>query len=230
MAQFNGIAIADPSKKGLNFVTEEGFRSSVVSYRPDDDTRKTTVIEGVSSSIDIAAHYTNILKDPFLPHTTLGDQEVFNNFSQDYETVKGFRVDETVTIPITNGIDRALDDQAYEDEIDNQADVEEAILETGKKITNLNGNGYYDPGIKELKTSEIESTKVFVPVQKFGRPQPDNPTFLTNPQEFADEKNYIYVNGDRSYQSRYYSNNSWLDSDTGRIHLFEKPREATRIA
>lgn len=218
MATFNGIPIADPSKKGLNFTTKEGFRRAVTSSRPDDDTRKSTVVEGVTSSTGIDSHFKSALKDPQLPHISEGDQEIDNNFVFDYESSKGFRIDETVTIPITSALrERIEDDQPVAQENESKANVEKSILEVDKNIKDIdiNGGAFFNPkSAFPDATFKEELRDVFRIIR-------DPASKIANPGSFVDEKHY---------QTVITTDNSWTDPDTGRVHLFEKPRSPSRLA
>lgn len=232
MGILNGIAIADPAKKDMRFVTNEGFRRATVSHRPDDDTRASTVVEGITLSTEVPAHYESAMKDAQLPHTSDGDQALDMRHVEDYESVKGHRDRDEVTIPYYPQFREDIeDDKVYEEHQDLHGDVEEPILETGKKVRDQNGAGYYDPGLKEKKSETQFDPGVHSldPVQKYGRPVPDSPTLLANPKEYAEEKHFLYVDGDKSFQDRYYKDNPWKNDD-GRIHLFEAPRTPTRLA
>jgi hypothetical protein len=231
MAKFNGIAIADPSKKDCNFTTNEGFRQSIEGLKGGKNL-KSTVVVGVTSSVIIPAHYIRTLKDHQNPHITHGDQEIFLKGKHDYESSKGFRVVKEVTIPVTNPLKTSIEeDRVYAKNNEKQADVEKPVLETGKVLTDLNGAGYYDPGLKEKKSYTHFDPKVHVTnaVQKLGRPKTNSPTLMTDPNSYAKEKNYLHKNGKGSFLPMFYTRNPWVDVDTGRVSLFEKPRETSRI-
>lgn len=204
MATFNGIPIADPSKKGLNFTTDENFRPT---------------IEGVTNDTEIDAHYKNALKDNQLPHISEGDQEKDIVTKEDYESVKGFRIEETVTIPYTSGLREDIeDDLSYETDQDREAEVEEPLLEAGKRLTDMNGDGYYDPGIKK-GTEFVPGEHDMKPIHKYSRPKTDSPTFMTDPKDFVDEKHY---------QTIYTTDNQWMNPNTGKVHMYEDLRESDR--
>jgi len=234
MATFNGIPIADPSKKGLNFTTKEGFRPP--------NGLDSSVVEGVTTNTGIDSHYNNALKDVQLPHIkhdvhsssiTSDPQDITQEATlksrDDYESVKGFRVVNEVTVPIDNLEHTEIDDRQYVDDVDFKASVEEPMLEAGKNLTDMNGAGYFDPGLGEHN---------LMPVQKYGRPKTDIPTKISNPKGFAEEQQYLYIDGKKGFQDKYYKNNTWrdgyrdgtneptneLDPNTGRVHLFEAPR------
>lgn len=232
MATFNGVAIADPSKKSLNFTTNEGFRPAVEGLNSDsrsstDKNLKSSVLEGVTSDFEIEAHYLVALKDNQLPHITNGDQENWVGIIRDYESVKGFRIDETVTVPITSLLRTEIeDDRPFAIENEYKADVEESQLEADKYIrdTSINGGAWYNPrSVYKVPTFQQFDRWVYRIIR--------NPASrLSDPQDYADEKNYLYVDGFKSFQTRYYTNNPWVDSNTGRVILFEAPRTATRLA
>jgi len=237
MALFNGVAIADPSKKQLNFVTKEGFRSEVEGLNSDQRSStnknlKSTVIGGVTSSVKIVGVNEQELHDPQLPHITNGDQIVFRRFTRQYDTVKGYRTIDFDTVPITNARKTVIEeDRVYAQRNQYKVDVEEPVLETGKVLTNMNGEAYYDSGLKERKNYSQLDPKSFVfrHTAKFDRPKTSSPTMMTNPNDYAREKHYVFVNGDQSYRDVMYKNSPWKDS-TGRMSLFEAPRTATRLA
>lgn len=227
MALLNGIAIADPSKKALNFTTNEGFRQANVKYSSDNnDILKTTVLEGVTSNTEIEYHFLSALKDPQLPHTSNGDQEIFRRHDDDYPSVYGFSVDESVTIPYTNSLRTIIeDDKPYAEENEALANVEKDRLEADKNLidTDINGGAWYDPqGIYKTATFKRTDRWVYRIIR--------NPASkLANSDEYSDEKHYLYVDGRKSFQDRYYTNNPWRDSNTGRVQLFEAPRTASRL-
>ena len=231
MALFNGIAIADPAKKNLNFTTNEGFRLSVEGLNSDDRSStnrnlKSTVITGVTSATKIENHYDTALKDDQLPHTTDGDQEILVKTRRDYDSVKGYRLEETVTVPLTTAVHRDVDDDQYAEENAYNARVEEPLLEADKYLqeTDINGGAYYDP-------QSIYPTPTFKRTDRIVFRTPRSPSSrLANPQEYADEKHFLYVDGYKSFQERFYDNNPWRDTDTGRVNLFEAPREPSRLA
>lgn len=224
MALFNGVPIADPSKNNLNFVTKEGFRPVVEGLNSDersstDKNLKSSVIEGVTSSTHIESHYDMALKDDQLPHTTDGDQEKDIAFKRDYESVKGFRVDETVTIPYTAGLREDIeDDLPYEIGRDKKADVEVPLSEAGKRLTDQNGEGYYDPGIKK-GTEFAPGEHDMKPIHKYSRPITDSPTMMADPKDFIDENHYKTI---------YTTNNQWTNPNTGKVHMFEDLRTSDR--
>jgi hypothetical protein len=100
-------------------------------------------------------------------------------------------------------------------------DVE--LLEADKRFidTDINKGAWFDPaGIYPTPTFK----QVDRPVLRMIR----NPASrLTNPQFFARQAHYLYVNGEGNYRAWYYSSNTWKDSK-GRIHLFDRP--FTRIS
>jgi len=201
----HGISIADPANKNISH--------NIQTLRLDEEKRET--------------------QNKSMPHFVVSDQDQHNNFNYfEYQSVKGFVTEKEDTVPITTTLERSIDDKHYTFENEKKADVEKSVLETGKVLTDMNGQGYFDPGIHE-KTSESQfapGNHVLASTQKFSRPLTTSPTLLTNPQTYANEKNYLYKRTSKSFQAGYYANNPWKDAVSGRVSLFEQPREATRLA
>jgi hypothetical protein len=202
---FHGIAIADPANKNAGF--------NLQKIRNEQENSQT--------------------QNESMPHFVISEQDKLNNFQRfEYPSVKGFDTLKESTVPITTVLETEIGDKQFAFRNEKQADVEIPVLETGKNITDMNGEGYYDPGIHEkISESQFAPTNHnLTSTQKFGRPITDTPTLLSDPNSLAKQDHYIHANPSKSFQKRYYENNPWKDATSGRVVLFERAREATRLA
>lgn len=86
-------------------------------------------------------NYEEALKDNQLPHETDGDQNIENNNPDTYPSSKGFVVDETVTVPITQPKNLEYEyERRYEDEQDLNADVE--IFSQSSTLSNADAKDF----------------------------------------------------------------------------------------
>jgi len=215
MGLFNGIAIPDPRKgSNQNFNTKEGARDGGVSSEPIKD----------------IGHTENTLNDDQNPHIPVdNNQEKFAETllqnERTYESVKLHREDDEVTVPYTSDLREDIeDDKVYEEEQDLKADVEEPVLEAGKRVKDTfnpritgrdvgGGNAQYNP---DGTNPDATFTKEELPKL---RPEYLSSALYTEAKDFVDEKHY---------QTIITTHNQWMDPYTGRVHLFEDLRQSSR--
>jgi hypothetical protein len=92
------------------------------------------------------------------------------------------------------------------------------VLEADKYLTDtgMNKGAWFNP-------ASVYPTPTFKQVDRpVLRMIRDPLSRLENPELYARQAHYLYVNGKGNYRSWYYTNNPWKDS-AGRIYLFERP-------
>lgn len=149
---------------------------------------------------------------PLAPYTS--EQEKLSAFDNLSATVKKAQI----TVPVTNDINNDELKLWRTRRVNLLAVVEKPQLEASKYLNNTVGNtaGTYDP--KSVNPSSFKKTDL--PTLKFVA---DPARRLVDPDKLANKFNYLYNSNNRNYQTRYYVQNTWKDSVTGRVHLFERP-------
>jgi hypothetical protein len=165
-------------------------------------------------------HYDVTRKYPGRPlGKFVSEQDKLNNFDR---LMPSPRLADTVkerTVPMSSALNKSMIELTSVRRKNLKADVEIPQLEADKyfRDTDINGGAWFDPkGIYPQSTFKSIDRPVFRNIR--------NPVSrLINANDYAKEIHYLYVKGDRSFRSCYYTNNSWKDSKTGRVHLFDRP-------
>jgi len=168
-------------------------------------------------------HYDVTRKEPGRPlGKVVTDQTVFARFPRQYPSPKNFLVQKEVTVPYDASLREEMqDDKPRMRREEKKANVEKALLEADKMLVDTdNSNAVYDPVSVNPPTFRRTDRPSLRDIR--------NPSSrLVDPNKLAAQFNYLYVSNNlyvgRNYQSRYYSDSTWRDLKTGRVHLFEKP-------
>lgn len=161
--------------------------------------------------------FSNVERDQFNV-TRKQPGRPLQQFVSEQETLKTqYSVDET-TIPMSMTINNEMIDQWRIRRENLKADVEKPQLEADKYFVDgdINSGAWFDP-VGNYSTPKFK--KVDRPVLRTIR---GSASRFTQAHTYAKAVNFLYVNGQGSYQKCYYENNPRKDSK-GRIHLFDRP-------
>ncbi|MDD5650276.1 MAG: hypothetical protein PHF86_07670 [Candidatus Nanoarchaeia archaeon] len=152
----------------------------------------------------------------------VSEQNELNNFPRFMPSSRtNYNINEC-TIPITLTINNEEIGLWRTRKANLDADVEKPQLEADKYLVDegMNLGAYYDP---KNNYPNVSFKKIDRPALRTIRSVSSR---FSGAHTYAKFINYVYTNGGRDYQDRYYKTNTWVDSK-GRVHLFE--RNFTRV-